>query len=154
MKNILKLLLPLLGLYISSCGCPECFNISEPVRIIYLNENGDNLLANRTVNPQSTVFCNSSLDISFGIKDYIVNGSPESYHLEFANELLQEKCESKECCIIIEFKDAKPDTLIYQIKRTNTKCCTSFPVSKFKYNGINLLGKTENLIGAYVITKR
>ena len=153
MKNILKLSILLFVLFIASCACPECFNFPEPVRIIYVNNNGENLLSTGAVNPQSAVFCNSSLNIPFEIKDYVIKGSKEKTHLEFANELLQDKCVNNECCLIIKFKQMRTDTLIYQIKKATTKCCTSYPVKKFIYNGIDLLGNTENSIGAYIVTK-
>ena len=153
MKTIFKIVVLFLVLYIYSCGCPECFNISEPVRIIYVNKDGDNLLSSGTVNPQSAFFCNSSLNIPFEIKDYVIKGTKEKTHIEFSSELLHEKCQDKECCIIIKFKQMKPDTLIYQIKKETTKCCTSYPVKKFIYNGIDLLNHTENTIDAYLVTK-
>jgi len=153
MKKILHLFILSYLMSLNSCGCPECFNISEPVRIIYLDEKGDNLLANKSINPQSAVFCDSSLVIPFKIKDYVIKDSKEKVHLEFANELLQDNCVGNDCCIIIRYKNIKPDTLIYRIKKESIRCCTSYAVVKFQYNGKDLLGKTENTIGAYVIIK-
>lgn len=147
----------LLGMYllISSCGkCPECFDISAPIRIIYIDNNGNNLIADDSVKPVKVYLQNSNTEIPFGIKDYVVNNSKEKYHIEFANEMIHERCLNNLCTILIEFEQqSTQDTLIYSIKESKSDCCTTYNVSKFTYNNIDYVGKEENTIGAYEILK-
>lgn len=148
----MKYLIFVLAFFIASCNCPECDNISEPVRIIFLNSNGENLLSNNSITPTKAMFCDG-IELPFGIKNYVVYGSTEKYHIEFANEQLHENCQDQQCCILIEFSSGEIDTLSYRIQENSSRCCTSYSVSEFKYNGIDYLGKTENTIGAYEVIK-
>lgn len=134
-----------------SCNCPECDSFPEPLRIIYLDEDGNNLLANNSLIPQTASYCDSDIEINFGIKDYVINGSLEKYHIEF-NSL--HHCQENTCCVLIEFKSGEIDTLLYKIKENSTRCCTSYSDSEFTYNGVNYLGRTENTIGAYQVIKK
>ena len=148
-KDIFIAIISLL-IFVSCNSCPECFNISGPVRIIYLDNNGNNLLEQGSLEVVSVHFCNGQ-DIPFAVKNYVVQGSQEKYHIELANEELHEQCQNTTCCLNLNFVIGKVDTLYYRIRELNDDCCTTFNVSEFTYNNINYLGKEENTIGAYEI---
>lgn len=140
-------------LLISSCKCPDCFDLSGPVRIIYIDQNGNNLMENDSFFiPTKIYFCNG-VEIDFVVKDYVVNGSKEKVHLEIYAEELHEKCLESSCCLTIEFEDNTSDDIEYQIEEKSTRCCTGFDVSRMTYEDVNYLDKTETTIGAYEIVK-
>jgi len=148
------LFLIIVFMFIGSCACPECVNIPENIRVAYVNEDGENLLVTNQVRPLKAKFCNTNTNLKFITNTIVVDNSGEKTHLEFVSEKINENCKSRQCCILIKFEDNSPDTLLYKLLKTSSKCCTSYSVSTFDYNGIDYLGKQDDITGAYVITKK
>lgn len=134
-----------------SCQCPECTNFLEPMRLIYQDSIGNNLLDSEALIVQD-INCND-MEINFILKDFIIPGSSEKTHIEIDAVQLYENCLNVPCTLKISINDDNMDMLIYQCKEIKDKCCSFFQDSKMIYNGQDILGSNEGTIGAYVIVK-
>ncbi len=133
--------------------CPACVNVNEPLRIIYYNIKGENLLENDSLIIEEILFLENKSEIEFFVKDFVVYNKTEKTHVEISNFDLHTPCKSDECKILVRFKNGETDTVIYQIEELSSRCCTSYSDIKFFYYGTDYLGRQENTIGAYEVIK-
>lgn len=149
MKRIYNLLILSL-FFVISCSCPECDTFPEPLRLVFIDVEGVNLLRNDELKVTEISTCSLN-KVDFVIKDYVVSGSTEKTHIEINS--LNSGCISDLCCAYIYFSNGTIDTINYQISEKETKCCFEYSTSSFTYNGIEYTDRIENTIGAFEIVK-
>jgi len=153
MKPLINFIL-LTVVFISACQCPECFTPPEPLRIIFEDVDGNDFLINSTVEVDMIKFCDSSDSISFDLSNLTEAGILINTGIEIDREMIWDNCETKDCCIIVDFSDESSDTLTYRITEESDKCCIWFTTSKIEFNGVDILNtKDSNQVGAFVATK-
>lgn len=133
--------------FFASCSCPECDTFPSPLRIILLDNAGNNLLENKIVIDKIET-CSSN-HISYTVKDYVIPNSKEKTYLEITSWNLG--CISEECCAFIHFTDGTTDTVLYRIREEESRCCYSYYTDNFEYNNVNYTGQEENTIGAFEV---
>jgi len=139
---------------ISSCGCPECETFPEPLRFVYVDEEGNNLLETNELEVVSILNSTSGQSVEFAEKDFVVKDSKEKTHIEILSEVFYDGLINSEEVFYIKFANDQTDTLWYGIQEVEGDCCSSYRDSKFTYNSHDLTGNQESTIGAYQIVKK
>ena len=137
-----------------TCTCPPCEVYPEGLRLIFLDNDGHNILASDSIQIKNVRYC-EGVEIDFSSKDYIIPHSIEKYHVELATETFFKYCFDQTCSIFLEFSDGKVDTINYRIDVIQGKgCgCDTYHDSVLLYNGNDYIDNKENTIGAYEILK-
>ncbi len=136
--------------FLSSCSCPECETFPEPLRIIFVDSDGRNLLESRNIVVKS-ITTGQEEAIEFAIKDFVIRDSKEKMHIEiFSGEFYTQLINSEDS-FYFTYEDNTVDTLIYGITEVSGKCCNTYSDTKFIFNNLDLTGQRENTIGAYEI---
>jgi hypothetical protein len=136
---------------ISSCNCPECETFPEPLRIVFMDNDGNNLLETDELAVTSILNSATGRAIEFAEKDFVVKNSKEKMHVEILSEQFYDELINSEGTFYINFDNGQSDTLLYGIDEVEGKCCSSYRDLKFIYNSDDLTGVQENTIGAYQI---
>lgn len=148
-KKIVFLFICLVG----SCTCPECETFPEPLRIVFIDNDANNLLETGELRVTSILNSINGETIEFAQKDFVVKDSKVKTHIEILAEHFYADLINSEEAFYINFGDGQTDTLIYGIEEIGGKCCNSYADFKFIYNSIELTGNQENTIGAYEVLK-
>jgi hypothetical protein len=133
---------------------PACTSIHGPVRIIYLDSFGTNILEEGSLTITNIFFAESGDSLPYRLLDFVIEGSTEKFHLDLDVEELYYNCYEQNCNILFEFDNIeKMDTLSFEIYKSSSGNCRNDFTRTFTYNGTDYLNQQENTIGAYEILK-
>ena len=160
----MKKIILLLSVLFSNCSKPcECFNYAEPLRLVILNSQKENLLEPNK--PNSLMIDKLTLalgiNINYVIKDYIIpsQATKRFFHLESIDDNYFKSSIGKEGTFYITYKNSSDiDTMKVLIEEQHSKVsgcnCTSFPYTYIKHNNKTITEfDLENSTGSAIIIK-